>query len=513
MKFFKNPIKTPEAGRRLTSGAVAVVIIAAVLAANILLAYLTQMFDWFFYKVKYNEDFSISGSTDEVFREAIEAGRQVKITFLDAEDKVKYHTTGAPVYNTAKALAERHPEFITLDFVNIYTGISDVTKTKIPLEKYTKDYYGNEVGLTKTTVLFSTTRANGEEVWRSLTNVYNGLGYVDFYTFDSSGMIISYNGETIMTAMALWVLKDEHKKAYITINHGEDADATFATLLIAAGYSVDFINLQDKSVPDDAELLIISNPKNDFERSADGTVKTEMERLTEYVERGGDLYISLDPYVKRLNNLESFIERYGIKLSTSEVDGAVLRNMVRDPNNAITTDGYTLIAELADNELANKISATVEKFADGGILLREACALELSDPNSALLVSSRSSVCEVGSKVTDRDGSYPIAAMVSYKHEGAESESNIFVIPSIYLTASDALTSGAQANRDFLYSLFDEAFGAHGLPYGCNSVTYVTDQLSNLTMGKAKLYTAILLSIPCAVAVAGAVVIIRRKNR
>ena len=37
--------------------------------------------------------------------------------------------------------------------------------------------------------------------------------------------------------------------------------------------------------------------------------------------------------------------------------------------------------------------------------------------------------------------------------------------------------------------------------------------LENLTMGRAKLYTAIILAIPVALAALGAITIIRRKNR
>ena len=51
------------------------------------------------------------------------------------------------------------------------------------------------------------------------------------------------------------------------------------------------------------------------------------------------------------------------------------------------------------------------------------------------------------------------------------------------------------------------------MPHGCNFVTYVSDEVQNLTMGAAKIYTALLLAIPCVLAIVGAVVLIRRKNR
>ena len=120
------------------------------------------------------------------------------------------------------------------------------------------------------------------------------------------------------------------------------------------------MNLREESVPSDAGLVIISNPKNDFETSLEGSlVHTETERLREYIERGGNLYVSLDPFVKKLPVLEGVLADYGIKVSRS-LEGTDLADIVKDPVNAITTDGYTIVADIAEgNDLAGKISDTV----------------------------------------------------------------------------------------------------------------------------------------------------------
>ena len=56
------------------------------------------------------------------------------------------------------------------------------------------------------------------------------------------------------------------------------------------------------------------------------------------------------------------------------------------------------------------------------------------------------------------------------------------------------------------------------LRYGClpieeKTVLYNTNTLENLTMGTAKAYLAVAMLLPISVAVCGAVVLIRRKNR
>ena len=81
------------------------------------------------------------------------------------------------------------------------------------------------------------------------------------------------------------------------------------------------------------------------------------------------------------------------------------------------------------------------------------------------------------------------------------------------MTVSDALVTNGYSNKDFIYSLFDYLYGAQNMPYGCQSILYESSILENLTMSTANLYTAIVLAVPTVIAICGAVVVIRRKNR
>ncbi len=514
MKSLKNKIDAFFDDRKYSAATVTALIISAVMVLNVMLCYLTQAFGLYFYRAEYTEDFTISGMTDDMFEDAIDRGEKVRITFLMERESLDTHATGGFVLDTVEQFKQRYEksDFITLRFVNTLTKL-DQDGERVDLEKYKKDMRGNDVTLGRTAVIFESSDGS----YRVLSNVQGGVGFVDFYTFDSMGNVVSFNGETIIASMIMWVLADEHKTAYITANHAEENDANFATMLAASGYYISSINLQDVDVPDDAAMVVISNPKHDFERAAaDSDITTEIKRLEKYVNEGGNLYVSLDPYVKRLNNLESFIERFGIGLRSGQTDSGELRYLVRDPNRAITIDGYTILADIAEGGIADSISSTVARYADGGIILRDAAALNLSGNAKPVLVTSGGSECTLGGEVADTDGGYTIAAHSTHTHttdDGVSTTANIFVISSIYLCSSDAVTSNSYSNRDFIYSLFDHAFGAENPPYGANSVTYYADDLKNLTMGEAKLYTALLLSIPAIIAVVGVIVTIRRKNR
>ena len=88
----------------------------------------------------------------------------------------------------------------------------------------------------------------------------------------------------------------------------------------------------------------------------------------------------------------------------------------------------------------------------------------------------------------------------------------MFVTSSIYLTSTDALVAKGYSNRVFVYSLIEKVFtSGTSVPYGCNTVYYNTEVLENLTMGRARLYTALIMAVPAALAVVGAVVVTRRK--
>ena len=490
----------------LSGSALTALILSVVAALNVVLFILVDSLGLYLYSEQ-KDDLTLSGSTDALFADAIDKGEKVKISFCNTEDVVSEHSTGKFVYETAKYFEERYPGFIELEFINIITHKNSKGET-VPISKYTKDMKGNETPIYKTSVIFES--KNGYKV---LTDTYSTAGYAGFFTLDSSGNATSYNGEEIMAAMISWVLHTEHKTAYFTKHHGEEVDVSMSDLLTAAGYYVDVIDLRRTEVPSDAALLVISNPSGDFERAAEGSgIRSEIERLKTYLDKGGNILVTLDPYVKTLPTLENFLLEYGIGFSVSEgAGGKLVRNMIKDPRAAITTDGFTLVTDLSEESVGVKMKERIDSFTDGDVILREVSALELSGNAKPLLVSSSASVLEAGGKTVSEKGSFTAAAYNVFAAE--QGTSSVIVVPSIYLAVSDSLVTNGYSNKEFLFSLFEVVYGQEGLPYGCKTVLYNTNTLENLTMGTAKAYLAVAMLLPIGVAVCGAVVLIRRKNR
>ena len=503
MNKFKTKLAAFFRGEGFTGSTITAIIIGSVIAFNVIVYALTMKFGLYLYKPE-AVDLTISGMTDALFAEPISKGERVKVTFCRAEDEMELDEIGY-FHQTAKQFAERYPDFIELEYVNIITKRNSKGEL-VDLSKYQeKDAEGNAVPLYKASVIFES-RIQHKTVIDIISSTF---------TYDSaSSSYQSYNGEEVFASMVSWVLNAEHKTVYFTTFHGEAVDFGFATMLTCAGYTVESLDLRKSEVPEDAGLVVISNPVKDFERAAEGAthIRSEIERLRSYMERGGSIYVAIDPYSEKLHVLESFIAEYGITVPSVSRDGKDYRYIVKDSSNAITADNFTIVTEIADNEVAGAIGEQMSKYTDSNVIIKDVAALELSGNAKEIFVTSASSSTYTGADVADSDGGYCVAA-VSVNEEDGGKESTIFVVPSIYLTANDAVVTTGYANRDFLYVMLEQLFGSYPAPNGCNMVYTSTGMLENLTMGTARTITALLLSIPAVIAVVGAVVIVRRKNR
>ncbi len=507
MNSFKRKIGEAVRSDKFSASTITAMIIAIAAVFNILLYVIVEYFGIYWY-AEQRDDLTLTGNTDALFEEAINDGKKVKISFCMSDPKdLEADVTGTYVYETARYFQERYPEFIELDFINLITRL-DKNGNFVNLDKYTKDMRGNEVKVIRSSVIFEC----GEN-YRVVTDTYTSGGFAPFYTMTADREPTSYNGEEVMAAMISWVLTEEHKTAYFTQYHGEVADIAFSNLLSCAGYYVDVIDLRKNYVPENADLVVISNPTGDFETAREGTdIKAEIQKLDIYMQNGGRLYVSLDPYVKSLPVLEGFLEKWGIKFSTTKFeDSAPVRNMVKDNKDAITADGFTLVTGFADSEPAKIIADKVSGYSSGGILIREACALELSGNAKPILVSSSASELYAAGKTVATGGNYCVGAYSEIT--SGDKTSRVFVVPSVYLAVSDSLVSSGYSNKDFVYALLDEFYGADKVPYGCRAIIYNDQVLQNLTMGRARVYTALIMSVPIILALVCIVVVVRRKRR
>src|SRR5262249_35644258 len=108
---------------------------------------------------------------------------------------------------------------------------------------------------------------------------------------------VTTNSEQDLTNGIIKVVTGAQKKIYFTQGHGEkdtassdrDGYNTISTALGRENYTVDKVVLaQTGSVPDDATVVVVAGPKNDF-------FPPEIDALKKFLAKGGKLLLELDP--------------------------------------------------------------------------------------------------------------------------------------------------------------------------------------------------------------------------
>ena len=509
MKDFGNRLKKALGSRSASWGAVTCLVVASVVLFNIVLYTLTSAFGLYAYS-RHEDDLSISGNTDRVYS-TLPTSRGVTVTFCMDEKTLESHTTGSFVLETARQFAERY-SFISLRFVNLLTQVDQDGK-RVDLDKYTTDMRGEKVKVLSTSVIFESESALGDLNHRVVTDAATSQGFGSFYMFNSS-TAVAYCGEEIFGAMVAWVLNDEHKTAYLTQNHGETVDVSLSNLRACCGYYIDVINLRKNEVPADAGVVIISSPVYDFEKGAEGSsVRAEIERLATYMDKGGSLYVAIDPIAPSLPVLEEFIKGYGIEITGGQTEGSFVRHQVKDITDSVSVSGMSFVATYAEGGMADRLSEIARRYGSGRVYLQNVGKLKLSGSAGALLVSSPSSVALLGRNEDDTAGSFAVAA---YSEKTSESGNvgRIFVVPGAFLSSTTTMITEGYSNKDFLYSIFEEALGAPFSMMGVRvNLMYEDTSLHGFTMKQAWIFSALIAALPVCAVVTAAVVVRRRKNR
>ncbi len=506
MKAFFEKCKKALTCRSGVGVATTALIIVAVVLLNSVAYTLVNTYGWYL-NANDDVDFSLSSTAPEILTPVRESGKRVTVYFCMPKDELSRHDTGKYLLGTAEELEQSFSDVFDIQYVNIITKRNQ-NNEYVDLSQYTKDEDDNELAILKTSVIF----VQGDNF-----RVVSSSMFSDFFTLDNQQTAIAYNGEEIFLAMALWVLSAEHPVAYFTASHSEIVDIAFTRLLAAAGYVIDTIDLRREDIPDDCALLVISNPRSDFEKGREGSgVITEMERLTAYADAGGDLYVCLDPYIKReLPILESFLLEYGVSVRRTEEGDKKVSHIVRDTSSGITAGGLTMVGQLnADSDKAAQILDRINTYRDGGIFVSTAAALDVDSAKGAypLIVTSPSSETIAEKTVVNKDGGYTVGA-VGMRGTG-ENTSSLFMTASLYLASSDALLTNSYANRELLYGLLECVYGADmPMPYGARMILTDNSILEDLTRTEIRLYTVLTLLPAVAIMTAGIVILRRRRYR
>lgn len=502
--------------RRLRYGsmtvALTVTLIAALVLLNVIFSMLAGRYGWYA-DMTGNHLYTVSDEAHEQIKAAIDraeaAGGNVRAEIVFAEDYNQYEKgeVGHYIRETAKELAETYPDVFSIDWIDCY------------LDKSLAEDYGMR---NAKSIVLRVTRADG-----STDSVV--FYQQNFFTFEDGNTTTptGYDGERVFATSFATLLETNRPKVYYTFNHDETLyDYSLFNLLSDAGYAFAELDLYRTPVPEDCDLLITFNPNTDFIIADGVSEKSEITHLEDYLARGGNYMVFMSANTPVLPNFESFLAEWGITVGRG-YDAATDKSyncMIKDPTTALTSDGFTFIADaVATGKGAELTAPLTDREYIPPVVFRDATALLAAEGYAASGEGSyqsgnrtRTDVFVAGSEATAHAAgrqlelsadALPLLTLTEDKTTGA----SVMVCGSVEFGTEDYLQSAVFGNTDSLLCVLREMgrenvmIGLHYKPFSSSNITSITTrQTTAWTVG---------LAVPPFVLILGTalIILVRRK--
>ena len=350
-----NQPNMPRKGaRRAFHAALTVVVIAAVLAVNILFSFVADRFMWQVDETvtRYTTRPGVSMYTnteefmavirdfvipmvEEMNAERASKGEEpitINIKFCTERDKVYAAEKLRMIQYTALALQKEFPHAVKVEYLNIEQNPSQVQKYKATSSTNIYPHqiifeFGTEYRVTSYDYFFLTNDTNSTEHW-------------------------AYNGEQKFASLLLALTRAESPIAGFITNHGEKLDEcqSLRNLVERAGFDVMDIDLSKDEIPEDCRLLICYDPQVDFIGLGNPAYvegdKSEIDKLDAFLDQAYSFMLFVDKDTPVFPVLDEYLEEWGITVARAEnAEGEVDTLTVRDQTMKLDKDGYIPMAE------------------------------------------------------------------------------------------------------------------------------------------------------------------------
>lgn len=537
------------------SVAITALVIAAILLFNVIFSALADKYLWHVDLTRENI-YTLSDNCKELLDETFETVSdrraeegvteplKVTIKFCDLEDNIMEVTAQRYVLMTAKELADRFPEYVDIEYINIWENPTAV-------EKYKSSVHS---------------AINSSDVIVESGTEFRAYKIDEFYLTNSgSSTPWAYLGEKRFASAMLAVTQAESPVAAVLTGHGEVfTDAELVYLLEMAGYEVQLIDdLVNTELPENCRLLVCYNPTSDF-LAADGVSDiSEISVLDEFLAgENHSLMVFMSPSSPILPNLESYLALWGIEFGryTDNV-GNTYSCTVKDAENALTGDGLTFIGEYETGGLGatftedmrsvnnprrvvfkNAMPITITDTYDPSFATDESTGVSYFYGNKSLgngysrqiyniFTAADSSVLMAnGREVASADVNNPYGLMtISMHYRATQEESYVdyykgqlnaafadqssFVLAcgSTEYAAEALIQSGTYGNSEALLQAL-RSMGKEPVPTSLEFTPFADSTIDTLTVKRANAYTIALTVIPAVIIFGvGIFVIVRRK--
>ena len=459
----------------------------------------------------------------------------INIIFCDDIDVLQSKAMQRYVYNSALELQKEFPDHIKITNHNVIRNPSAVSKYKTT---------------TNTNIPSSSVIIEFGSEFRvySITNFYT-------YESDSAETPWAYDIEKKFAAAILAVTRADSPVACITVNHGESfADYGLVNTLVDAGYEIRELNLATDEIPEDCRLIVVYNPKSDFLIKDGISDIDEINKLDAFLDGTNSMMVFMSPDSPVLTNFETYLEEWGISFDRyTDEAGTEYPYMIKDSSQSLTTDGFTVVSEYAASGPVSSVTKDMKNVAyPKNVIFSNAMSIsysELYDPSHYtdekdaansydygnyfsngverniydLFVTSDKAEAHAAGKVVEKATEVnPLKLMTLSIETRTTQESNYSVLSeasyvlacgSVNFATDSLLQSSSYGNTDLLLSVC-RIIGREPVPVGLIPKPFADYDIDNITTAEATQYTVVLTVVPAVAAiVAGAVVLIRRKNK
>ena len=198
------------------------------------------------------------------------------------------------------------------------------------------------------------------EAIKSISNPNYAMIFVqdEKYEVAEASSYISVNEKSVIervvtNKLATFVDGFKISSIILTEGHGEKASVGFTSVLEMYNYKADTINLLKEDLPEDIKsLLVVNAPVSDFS-------KEEIDKIDEYLEKGGNVQIYFDPIVSNdeFKNLEGYLnDKWYIKRNHGVI--VDMPNKLNSADESSALYGILSIAEFTDNEVVSPIKSS-----------------------------------------------------------------------------------------------------------------------------------------------------------
>lgn len=315
--------------------------------------------------------------------------------------------------------------------------------------------------------------------------------------------------ESVLTGAIRSLTSGESNVIYALTGHGEsDVYDELITEMEYGGYSLNYFNIiKSGNIPEDCAVLMINAPTSDF------TIN-ELNIIYEYLNNGGELFITLGVTAEEMPNFADLLSNYGIADS---------RRMVieGDANYVYQQNPYYLVPTLsADHAVSSRLAET-----NTSVFMPFAMSIDLLETKRSTVdiqafavtsgASYSKSIAQMSSyQKTEEDPSGPFAigaAITDIDMEGTPEGVKVVILGSetVMETEINSIVNGG--NFGLVMNSLDWLIGNDT---SLRSKSLGMDEYLQLTQSKAIVIMGVcVIVIPVAILIAGLAVVLRRRNK